>query len=205
MQELLKTQRISIAVLIVGLLLLVGLMVRQAPKSPFTMEATEMLAHMPDFEHVTVAMADKMKTDTNNYIFVDLRSPYDFEVKHIDNAINIPTAFILDDEHISTFNRYLENNIIVVLYGQSERESISPWILLTEVGYSNVKVLLGGFDCYDGDITKCNPESAQYDYAKISISGALKSDSNAVTAPVKKKKKAIPVKKKKKREAEGGC
>jgi len=205
MQELLKTQRISIAVLIIGLLLLIGLMVRKAPKTPFVMTATEMLESMPDYKHVSVTMAKNMKGDTDNYIFVDLRSPYDFEVKHIDNAINIPTAFILDDKNKIEFDRYLKNNTTVVLYGQSERESISPWILLTEVGYSNIKVLLGGFDCYDGDITKCNTESVEYDYAKISTSGGTKSESNAVAAPVKKKKKVVPVKKKVKREAEGGC
>ena len=205
MQELLKTQRISIAVLIIVLLLLVGLMVRKAPKTPFIMDATEMLAKMPEFEHVTVAMAKDMNADTNNYIFVDLRSPYDFEVKHIDNAINVPTAFILDEENKTTFNHYLQNNTTVVLYGQSERESVSPWILLTEVGYSNIKVLLGGFDCYNGDISKCNPESSQYDYAKISTSGGIKESNTAAPVKKKKKKKVIPVKKKVKREAEGGC
>lgn len=205
MQELLKTQRISIAVLIVGLLLLIGLMVKQAPKSPFTMEATEMLANMPDFEHVTGVMAKNMNKDTSNYIFVDLRSPYDFEVKHIDNAINIPTAFILDDEHKSTFNHYLKNNITVILYGQTERESIGPWVLLTEIGYGNIKILLGGFECYTSHAKKCNPESAQYNYAKISTSGGIQPETPKVAEPVKKKKKVIPVKKKKKREAEGGC
>lgn len=206
MNELLKTQRISIAVLFFGMLLLIGLMVRKAPKAPFTMTATEMLANMPNYEHVTLGQAHKMQADTNTYIFVDLRSPYDFEVKHVENAINIPTAFLLDEEHRATFNHYLNRDKIVVLYGQTERESISPWILLTEIGYTNTKVLLGGFECYDGNKTVCIAEMAKYDYAKISTSGGLQqTDTNAIAAPVKKKKKAIPVKKKKKREAEGGC
>ena len=205
MQELLKTQRISIAVLFFGMLLLIGVMAKKVPKAPFTMTATEMLAELPNYEHVTVAQAHKMQTDTNTYIFVDLRSPYDFEVSHVENAINIPVGFILDEEHRLAFKRYLKDDKTVVLYGQTERESISPWMLLTEIGFTNTKVLLGGFECYDGNVTMCSAETAKYDYAKISTSGGIQqNDSNAVAAPVKKKK-AIPVKKKVKREAEGGC
>ena len=103
----------------------------------------------------------------NNYVFIDLRSPYDFEVKHIANAVNIPTAFILDDENIATFKSYLNDHKTVVLYGQAERESISPWILLTEIGFTNTKVLLGGFECYNGNKPKCMGGSAQYNFAKI--------------------------------------
>ena len=220
MQELLKTQRISIAVLVVALLLLIGLMVKKAPKNPFTMTAQEMLKNMPDQEHVTSATAHKLQADTNNYVFVDLRSPYDFEVKHIDNAINIPTAFLLDKENKALFSQYLKTNKTVVLYGQAERESISPWMLLTEIGYTNTKILLGGFACFSGNKTNCSLGYAKYDYDKISKSGAEKakaaSEKSAaektakekaakVPAPVKKKKKTIPVKKKVKREAEGGC
>ena len=64
MHELLKTQRVSIAVLFFGFILLIGLMVNKAPKTPFTMTATEMLANMPDFEHITVNTAKNLKGDT---------------------------------------------------------------------------------------------------------------------------------------------
>jgi len=205
MHELLKTQRISIAVLFFGLLLLIGLMVRKAPKSPFTMTATEMLERMPTYEHTTVAMAHKIKGDTNKYVFIDLRSPYDFEVGHIDNAKNIPTAFLLDEENKAIFQNYLAENRTVILYGQSQKESVAPWMLLTEIGFTNTQVLVGGYDCYNGDKTKCNAEKSRYDYAKISTMGARKSGDATAPAPEKKKKKAIPVKKKKKRTAEGGC
>jgi len=204
MNELLKTQRISIAVLFFGLLLLIGLMVRKAPKTPFIMEATEMLEQIPTFKHVQTSMVSKMTNDTNKYVFVDLRSPYDFEVKHVENAKNIPTAFILDDENIAIFKDYQDQGIEVILYGTSQRESMAPWMLLTQIGFSNTKVLLGGFDCYNGDNTKCSKETANYDYAKISTQGARMSG-KAVAPKSEKKKKSIPVKKKKKRVAEGGC
>lgn len=204
MQELLKTQRISIAVLVIAFLLLIGLMVKKAPQTPYTMTAKEMNHTLLDFEHVTVAMAKNMKSDTNKYVFVDLRSPYDFEVKHIDNAVNIPTAFVLDEENRALFSQYFNNDKTVVLYGQSERESISPWMLLSQLGFANTKILLGGFDCYVSNNTNCMAEMAKYNYAKISTSGGMVKDTNVAPKPVEKKK-VIPIKKKVKREAEGGC
>tara|TARA_R110002050_G_scaffold263772_1_gene404412 strand:- start:7978 stop:8592 length:615 start_codon:yes stop_codon:yes gene_type:complete len=204
MHELLKTQRISIAVLFFGFLLVIGLMVRKAPKSPFTMTAVEMLQKIPAYEHTSAAMAHKINNDTNAYLFIDLRSPYDYEVAHVANAKNIPTAFILDEENKTLFQRYLNENRIVILYGQSQRESEAPWLLLTQIGFTNTQVLLGGFDCYQGITNPCASEKARYDYAKISKMGALKSGQPTTAAPAKKKK-AIPVKKKRKRAAEGGC
>lgn len=210
MNELLKTQRISIAVLFFGLLLLIGLMVRKAPKAPFTMEATEMLDKIQAFDHLSTDMVNKVKDDTSKYVFIDLRSPYDFEVKHIDNAKNIPTAFILDDENRAIFQNYLDQGIEVILYGYTQRESMAPWMLLTQIGFTNTKVLQGGFACYNGENNKCSKETANYDYAKVSTQGKIikvvkKEEAIAAPKPVVKKKKAIPVKKKKKRVVEGGC
>ena len=216
MNELLKTQRISIAVLFFGLLLLIGLMVRKAPKAPFTMEATEMLEKIQAFDHLSPEMVNQVKNDTTKYVFIDLRSPYDFEVKHIDNAKNIPTAFILDDENRAIFQNYMNQGVEVVLYGYTQRESMAPWMLLTQIGFTNTKVLQGGFACYNGENSKCSKEVANYDYAKVSTQGKIVkviTEEESKTAPkpaaapkpVVKEKKAIPVKKKKKRVVEGGC
>jgi rhodanese-related sulfurtransferase len=212
MHELLKTQRISIAVLVIALVLLIGLMAKTSPKSPFIMTATEMLTLIPTVKHTTVDMAKKVNGDTNNYTFIDLRSPYDFEVSHIPNAKNIPTAFLLDDENKELLQQYLDENRKVILYGSSQRQAMSPWLLLTEIGFSNITVLESGFDCYQGNSASCYTESAKFDYAKIANLGEIKRAAAAKEAakpkpkpkPVKKKK-VVPVKKKVKREAEGGC
>ena len=205
MIEFCKKNIISIAILLLGITLLFVGTLKKNPDASFTITAQEMLLNVDDFEHVTNSQALKMQSDTNEYVFVDLRSPYDFEVKHIDNAINIPTAFLLDEENMSVFNEYLESGKTIVLYGQTERESISPWFLLYEIGITNTKVLLGGFDCFIETKDDCANETAKYDYLKISKQGGLKEvEVIKKIAPVKKKK-AIPVQKKVKMEDEGGC
>jgi rhodanese-related sulfurtransferase len=205
MNELQKTQRISIAVLLIGIVLIIGIMVKKAPKNPFSLSAQEMLDNIDGFEHVTSSQAQQMQNDTNQYVFIDLRSPYDFEVQHIENAINIPTAFLLDEENVEALETYKKAEQTVILYGQTERESISPWILLYELGFTNTKVLMGGFDCFLDNNENCPTTMARYDYAKISTQGGIKEVEVIKTKPVVKKKKVIPVKKKVKVEEEGGC
>lgn len=204
MDELLKTQRITIAVLVVIGLLLIGLMVKKAPEAPYSLTAQQMLAKLESASQITPFEARQLVGDSNVTVFIDLRSPYDFEVSHIPGAKNIPTAFLLDDENKELLMGYQNNGVTVVLYGQTERESTAPWMLLQQRGFSNTKLLLGGFNHFNDKGSRFKAGRADYDYAKISVSGALKS-SNSAVASKPKPKKVIPIKKKVKKEAEGGC
>lgn len=208
MDELHKTQRISIAVLVIAVILVVGLMIKEKPKIVYEKSATEMLAALPDIENIDAKAAKALSAEADKYVFVDLRSPYDFEVKHIENAINIPVAFLLDDENLKMLTNFNRSNKTIVLYGQTAREAISPWILLQEIGLTNTKVLLGGFECYLSNGDTCKNELARHDFAKIATQGGIKYEEAKVApvaAPKPKPKKTIPVKTKPKAEAEGGC
>lgn len=207
MNELQRTQRISIAVLVLTVALALGLMIKEKPKFSYAKSATEMLAMLPDIENITPGMAETLKNDLDNYVFIDIRSPYDFEVKHIENAINIPLAFLLDEENVAQLNEFQAANKTVVLYGETEHEAISPWILLYEIGYTNTRILSGGFECFQHNTPNCNLETARHDFAKIATQGGVKEVEVVVEKPQKKEepKKVIPVQKKVKAEAEGGC
>jgi len=195
-----KIPSISIAMI---LFLLLGCSKKNESTSTFKLNSTDVLRVIENFEHVTPKMAEANRVDTGNYVCVDLRSPYDFEVNHITNSINIPTPFLLEKSNIQLFNAFLKADKTVILYGQTERESISPWILLQELGYSNTKVLLGGYSCFLNENPSCIAEMARYNYAKISTAGK-----NGEVLKVEKPtpvKKVIPLQKKKKAAAEGGC
>jgi rhodanese-related sulfurtransferase len=202
MNELQKTQRISIAVFILALILLVGFMVQKSPVNVYTLSAEEMLEKMDNFEHVTPAIAKNIHVDTNAYIFVDLRSPYQFEVSHIPHAINISRADILDPENKVLFEKYLASGKKVILYCDNERDAISPWILLTELGFTNTQVLLGGFLCFNETSSHCILETPRYDFAKIASEGKIIQEVVPEPEPIKKE---IPILQKPKKAAEGGC
>lgn len=185
------------------LLILMGCSSKIESNSSLKITSSELMTVMENFEQVTSKMAKAFNADTGNFVFVDLRSPYDFEISHIPNAINIPTSFFLDDSNIHLFKEYSKTNQTVILYGQTERESISPWMLLQELGYSNTKVLLGGYNCFLNGNPSCIAEMARYNYSKISTAGR-NGEVLKVEQPVPVKK-VIPIQKKKKAAAEGGC
>ncbi len=76
----------------------------------------------------------------DEYIFVDIRNPREFDNFHIEGAVNVPMQQILDDQFIS----FLKNDKTKVLYSNESIEADQIRLLLTQFGYSNLFVLQGG-------------------------------------------------------------
>jgi rhodanese-related sulfurtransferase len=206
MDELKRTQRITIAVLVIIGLLAIGYMVRKVPDMPYKLTADEMLKELITAGQVSPSQARDLMSDSSQTVFIDIRSPYDYEVKHIEGAFNIPTAYLLDDENKDFFEQLKKQDKNVILYGETELEATSPWILLREMGYDNVKLLLGGYECINDTGDMFVVETPKYDFAKIANGEGEKTNTKEEKPkPKPKPKKTIPVRKKKKQEAEGGC
>jgi rhodanese-related sulfurtransferase len=203
MDELKRTQRITIAVLVIIGLLAIGYMVRKVPDMPYKLTADEMLKELITAGQVSPSQARDLMNDSLQTVFIDIRSPYDYEVKHIEGAINIPTAFLLDKENRKYFKNQKSLGKTVILYGQTELEATSPWILLREMGYSNMKLLLGGYVCVNDTGDSFVAETPKYDFAKIANGEG--DEQTVKNESIPKPKKTIPVRKKVKKEAEGGC
>ena len=99
------------------------------------------------------------------YIFVDIRTPREFDNFHIESAVNVPMQRALDDEYIS----YLKNDKKKVLYSNASIKADQIRLLLTQYGYENLYVLQGGADYWkenmlSRDVFKSKPE---YDDEKL--------------------------------------
>ncbi len=81
-----------------------------------------------------------LSNQDDNYIFVDIRNPRDFDNFHIDGSVNVPLQRVLDDEFVPYFN----NNKKKILYSAENIKSNEIWLLLTQYGYDNLLVLQGG-------------------------------------------------------------
>ena len=110
-----------------------------------------------------------------NYIFVDIRNPHDYENFHIESAVNVPMQRALDDEYVP----YLEDNRIKVLYSQESIKADQIRLLLTQYGYENIMVLHGGASYWKAnmlkdDILKSKPEyedeKLKFDLTKVKTS-----------------------------------
>ena len=75
-----------------------------------------------------------------DYIFIDIRNPREFDNFHIEGAVNVPMQRALDDEYIPE----LKNNKKKVLYCDESLKADQIRVLLTQYGYDNLFVLQGG-------------------------------------------------------------
>lgn len=86
------------------------------------------------------------KKDTHLYQFVDIRTPHDFAIKHLDRAINIPSKDILDEANLPILNQDQKINI---LFCKSNCQAVNTYLMLKQLNYKNIKVALGGYDFID--------------------------------------------------------
>ncbi|MCK5469739.1 MAG: rhodanese-like domain-containing protein [Cyclobacteriaceae bacterium] len=83
---------------------------------------------------------DILSKQSDEYIFVDIRNPREFDNFHIEGAVNVPLQRVLDDEFIP----YLKDERKKVLYSNEGIKANEIRLLLTQYGYDNLFVLQGG-------------------------------------------------------------
>lgn len=204
MKELEKVKRISISSTLFILAVLVGVLAYERPEN---MYARNTKSTLEDLTHLNYIIP-KDELDSPNVVLVDIRRPYDFEQGHLENAINIPAAEILQEENKKVFSEIKDSNKLAVLYGNEVEEANMPFLLLYQLGYDNVKLLsVSNKYLHNSLIT----ESAEVErpvaniraFIDESVRNATKKEE--IKKPAVIPKKVIPVKKKKKLPVEGGC
>ena len=106
------------------------------------------------------------------YQFVDLRTPHEFTINHLDGAINIPAKDILEKENLEILN---QDEHIVVLFCKSNCIAVNSYLMLKQLNYKNIKVVLGGFDFINKHIVDsygiktgvCNDEKPRFDFLRL--------------------------------------
>jgi rhodanese-related sulfurtransferase len=147
-----------------------------------------------------------IKSNDQDFQFIDLRSPKEYNLHHIQDAINIPVHDLLKSENKNILNPIDKMNI---LYGGTVEDACPSWLILQQLNFSNNSIMLGGYNLVKSNIIdKYAPEEvwfknevAKYDYAEI-VKETAGAGSNAVSSTPKKKP---PVKRKKKKGVAGGC
>ena len=207
MEELKRTKRITIATFSFVIVLVIAFFSFKKPMHQYKMTPEDMSYELLVVYHATPEEAMELMYDTT-CIFVDIRSSFEYQADHLENAYSIPAAKLLDKESKELFDKWSADSLTVILYGKDELQTSAPWMLLYQLGYTNTKVLMGGMDyiikLYDGEIEDddaFNVEMPAYDYAGIIAAASSNSGTAAVTQP----KKKVVVRKKEKKAAEGGC
>jgi len=210
MKELEKTKRISIAAVLTILVVIIALLSYKRPKYLYAENTHDTLDKITTSNYF-IALNDIEK---NNSVLVDIRNAFDFNKGHLDNAINIASPEILREESSIILERIKEDNKTIILYGKNPNETLMAYLLLSQLGYDNIKILTVNIS-YDQN--KLITENAVIEdtapdinaYIQESVKKKAEAMKKLVVKPKPKTfsapKKVIPVKKKKKMPVEGGC
>lgn len=200
-------------VVIFMLVIVIGLLTLNRPDLRYAITTEETLETLTDNEDIMYPedLAGIIEMEVEGYAVIDLRNPYEFIKGHIAGAVNIPANSLLDKENLKMLDDLASDSIQVVIYGKDQLEANGPWFILKQMGYNNLKVLLGGYgyfttgplDIYDmPEVPDYLVEEPKYDY--YGIMEALGSGEMMITDD-EQPQVVIPVRRKKTNVVEGGC
>lgn len=202
-----KTQLLSygIASLVVAVIIITAIAINHSdlPYKLTPQEALDQLKNKDNFIDPMVTF-DKAAPKT---VFIDVRNPHDYAFNHLENAINIPAERILQEDYLENIREIEENDNTIILYGSVPQQVAGPWMLLKQVGISNLKMYAGTFD----QLMSNEPVAASIyneipviDTTALSkkVEPALKVSAPKAPAP---KKEVVPLRVEPAPESGGGC
>ena len=86
--------------------------------------------------------------ETDTIVLFDLRNNFVFGQGHIPGAENLSASVLSREENIERMKKLRDMGVTVVLYGETQLDANGPWMLYRQVGFDNVKILLGGYSYY---------------------------------------------------------
>jgi len=193
-----------------AILLLVGFLTMNKPLLNYSLNMNQSLQMLKDsnaYFYPSQLSGTNGKLD-KDIVLIDLRNNFVFGQGHIPGAENISAYDLTLEDNIKRLQDFKNDNVTVVFYGDSQLQANGPWMLFRQLGFDNIKLLLGGFAYYKemniGVLDSLNnnylKEIPRYDYAQIVNAGESDSIAKSETKPVVK-----VVRRKKEKVASGGC
>jgi len=172
MRELNKTRRLTIAVVVFTVIILIGLITIKQPEHIYELSRTEMLEKLNSGGNEIQPQEALNLLKQENHRFIDLRNETEFFQGHVEGAVNVPAHSLLEKENLKMFE---DQSITNVLYGNDHLKANGPYMVLSQLGLENIKILSGGYSAYlpvaNGDSIALSSnwmaEKPQFDYATI--------------------------------------
>jgi rhodanese-related sulfurtransferase len=196
MDELNKTNRLTITVIIIVLVIITGLITFRRPDVKYTLSPVESLALLNDTTlFITPEKAvTLLKDSAGKNVFIDIRNSIAFDQIHVKNAVNIPVRELFTRKSKSIFREIEKSGQTAIVYGETQQQANGPWLMLRQTGYKNVLLFTGNFNQldfpYTDSLTRLLP---QYSETPLIDTAALNSISlptgtNKIEAKPEKKK-----------------
>jgi rhodanese-related sulfurtransferase len=212
MEELNKTNRLTITVIIIVLVIITGLITLRKPDVKYKLSTTESLVLLKDSAlFLTPAQATALLKDSaGKFVFVDVRNSIAYDRGHVKNALNIPVRELFAAKSKSVLRDIEKEGQTVVIYGETQQQANGPWMMLLQTGFKNVLVFTGSY----AQLSSTNADSTttllpQYSEISCVDTAALQAISTPASGKVvvkngkTEKKAVVPVKKA--ASSGGGC
>jgi len=213
MEELNKTNRLTITVIIIVLVIITGLVTFRRPDVKYKLSPAESLALLNDPALVITPdqAAGLLKDSAGKTVFIDVRNSIAFDRGHIKNAVNIPVRELFAKKSKTIFHDIEKAGQTAVLFGESQQQANGPWLMLRQTGVKNVLLFTGSYEQLDiansDSLTRMLPQLSEtplIDTAALKAISAPAAVAKDASQPAKaEKKKVAPVKKE--ASSGGGC
>jgi rhodanese-related sulfurtransferase len=215
MKNFVKKNALFLTALLAVVVLIVTLLVIGKPAVSYTMSPKELTAVLYDTANQVspVALFNQLAKGDKSRVLVDVRNSDEYAKGHIDNSVNIPVLELFQKRSLSFFKELRKSGQTAILYGEDQLQANGPWMLLKQVGFDNVKILLGGYSFYknlplNDSVLKARFPDLHVEVSIIDTAAFNKKAETPKTAvklstPENKSEKVVPVKKA--ISAGGGC
>ncbi len=207
----LNPKKTIITLTIFVVVIVVGLLTISNPRLKYELTPEEIveLVVWEDGFVFPYELEDVIVGSVDTVVLIDIRNTFDYSRGHIPGAENISAVELLNKDNIKRLKKLQKGGICVLIYGDTQLQANGPWMVFRQLGFSNVKALMGGYQYYalwkdnlgdsyadDGYLLG----TADFDYADIAENARIVEDeneSNKQTLKVQRRKKTTVV--------EGGC
>jgi len=214
MKKFIKKNALFLSALFMVIIIIIIIALYNRPTVNYKVSRENLLSMLNDSTQFVspFEIESMLAKNKGKLVLVDIRPADEFFKGHIEGAVNIPVMNLLDRKVLGFFNELSDDGQEVVLYGDDQLQANGPWLLLKQVGISNLKILRGGYQLYKmlplpDSLMNMTEHLVLVEKSRIDTA-SLRKKENAVVMPVAKtqkvqKEKIVPVKKEE--SAGGGC
>ncbi len=209
--ELNPKKTLAVVVIFV-IVIIVGFLTMKKPLMTYQLNLKQSVQQLQDKNayFYPYQLTDFINHKDKNIVLIDVRNKFVYGQGHIPGSENISAVDLTEPQNIERLQELKKNDITVVLYGQDQLQANGPWMFFHQVGFNNVKVLLGGYDYYKAHKDNLAATKADSSYmmgiARCNFAEVAKSSASAPGQIKEGTKKPIVIQRRKKAAAvSGGC
>lgn len=212
MKELKKTKRLSVSIIGYMSIILIGLLSLTQATVYFNEDESQILAVIEEMSHEVFPdeALDFAMNEEADYLFIDVRNEYQYLQAHLHNAINIPINHLLEEDYLKIYKQAQQDSVCMVFYGEHQIQANGAWMLVYQLGFTNSKMMLGGYDLiadpnFDPDFIEAYLiEEPKFDFYMI-MEEARDQLENPALIEEKPAMQIIPIQRVENEIDEGGC